>query len=48
MTTGDELCKSDVFMEIAVSLFPLAEVAVRQGMTLKEFEGGMLGGLLST
>ena len=48
MTTGDELGKSDVFMKIALSLFPLAEEAVRQGMTLKEFEGGMLGGLLST
>ena len=48
MTTGDELGKSDMFMKFAVSLFPLAEEAVRQGMTLKEFEGGMLGGLLST
>ena len=48
MTTGDELGKSDMFMKFAVSLFPLVEEAVRQGMTLKEFEGGMLGGLLST
>lgn len=48
MTTGDELGKSDVFVKLAVMLFPLAEEAVRQGMTMKEFERGLLGGLLST
>lgn len=48
MTTGDELGKSDVFVKLAVMLFPLAEEAVRQGMTMKEFERGLLGGLLWT
>lgn len=48
MTTGDELGKSDVFVKLAVMLFPLAEEAVRQGMTMKEFERGLLGGLLCT
>ncbi len=48
MTTGDELSKSDVFVKLAVLLFPLAEEAVRQGMTMKEFERGLLGGLLCT
>lgn len=48
MTTGDELGKSDVFVKLAVMLFPVAEEAVRQGMTMKEFERGLLGGLLRT
>lgn len=48
MTTGDELGKSDVFLKVAAALFPLAEEAMRQGMTMKEFERGLLGGLLST
>ena len=48
MTTGDELGKSDVLVKLAVMLFPLAEEAVRQGMTMKEFERGRLGGLLCT
>lgn len=48
MTTADELGKSDVFVKLAVMLFPLAEEAVRQGMTMKEFERGLLGGLLCT
>ena len=48
MTTGEELGKCDVFMKVAVSLFPLAEEAMQQGMTVKEFERGLLGGLLST
>ncbi len=48
MTTGDELSKSDVFVKLAVMLFPLAEEAVRQGMTMKEFVRGLLGGLLCT
>ncbi len=48
MTRGEELGKSDVFMKVPVSLFPLAEEAMEQGMTVKEFERGLLGGLLST
>ena len=48
MTTGDELGKSDVFVKLAVTLFPLAEEAMRQGMTMKEFESGLFGGLLCT
>ena len=48
MATGDELGKSDLFVKLAVMLFPLAEEAVRQGMTMKEFERGLLGGLLCT
>ena len=48
MTTGDELGKSDVFVKLAVMLFPLAEEAAQQGMTMKEFERGLLGGLLCT
>lgn len=48
MTTGDELGKSDVFVKVAMALFPLAEEAMRQGMTMKEFERGLLGGLLCT
>jgi len=48
MTTGDELGKSDVFVKLAVLLFPLAEEAVQQGMTMKEFERGLFGGLLCT
>ena len=48
MTSGDELGKSNVFVTLAVALFPLAEEAMRQGMTMKEFERGLLGGLLCT
>jgi hypothetical protein len=48
MTTGDELGKSNVFLKVAAALFPLAEEAMRQGMTMKEFESGLLGGLLCT
>lgn len=48
MTTGEELGKSDVFVKLAVMLFALAEEAVRQGMTMKEFERGLFGGLLCT
>ena len=48
MTTGDELGKSNAFVQLAVTLFPLAEEAARQGMTMKEFERGLLGGLLCT
>jgi hypothetical protein len=48
MTNGDELGKSDVFVKLAVMLFPLAEEAVRRGMTMKEFERGLLGGLRFT
>ena len=33
MTTGDELGNSDVFVKLAAMWFPLAEEAVRQGMT---------------
>jgi hypothetical protein len=46
MTTGDELGKSDVFVKLAVTLSPLVEEAVRQGITIKEFERGLFGGLL--
>ena len=48
MTTGDELGKSDVFVKLAVTLSPLVEEAVRQGITIKEFERGLFGGLLCT
>jgi hypothetical protein len=48
MTSGDQLGKSDVFVNLVVMLFPLVEEAVRQGMTLKEFECGLLRALLST
>ena len=48
MTTGDDLGNSDVFVKLAVMLFPLAEEAVRQGMTMKKFERGLFGGLLCT
>ena len=48
MTTGDELGKSDVFVKLAVILSPLIEEAVRQGITMKEFERGLFGGLLCT
>jgi hypothetical protein len=48
MTSGDELSKSNVFVTLAVALLPLAEEAMRQGMTMKEFERGLLGGLLCT
>ncbi len=48
MTTGDELSKSNVFLKVAMALMPLAEEAARQGMSMKEFERGLLGGLLCT
>lgn len=48
MTTGDELSKSNVFVKVAMALMPLAEEAARQGMSMKEFERGLLGGLLCT
>lgn len=48
MTTGVELGKSDVFVKLAVTLSPLVEEAVRQGITIKEFERGLFGGLLCT
>jgi hypothetical protein len=38
MTTGDELGNSDVFVKWAVTLSPLVEEAVRQGLTIKGFE----------
>ena len=41
MTCGDELGKSDVFVKLAVTLSPLVEEAVRQGITIKEFECGL-------
>ena len=42
MTTGDDLGKSNMFVQPAVALFPLALDAARQGMTMKEFERGLL------
>lgn len=45
MTTGDELGKSDVFVNLAEILFSLAEGAVLQGTTMKDFECGLFGGL---
>lgn len=48
MTNGAELGKSDLFLKIANLLLPLAEEAVRVGMSLREFEIGTLGGLLCT
>lgn len=48
MTSGDELGKCDVFLKVAAMLFPLADEAMQQGMTMKEFERGLLGGLLCT
>jgi hypothetical protein len=37
-----------VFVKLAVMLSPLVEEAVRQGLTIKEFERGLFGGLLCT
>jgi hypothetical protein len=48
MTTGEELGESDVLLRFAVLLSPLVEEAVRQGITIKEFERGLFGGLLCT
>ncbi len=48
MTIGDELGKSDVFVKFAVMLSPLIEEAVRQGITMNEFERRLFGGLLCT
>lgn len=48
MTTGDELGESDVFVKLAMTLSPLAEEAVQQSMTVKEFDCGLFGGLLCT
>jgi hypothetical protein len=48
MTIGDEFGKSDVFVKLAVTLSPLVEETVRQGITIKEFERGLFGGLLCT
>lgn len=46
MTTGDKPGKSNVFLKVAAALFPLTEEAMRRGMTLKEFECRLAGGLL--
>ena len=43
MTIGDELGKSDVFVKLAVMLSPLIEEAVRQGITMNEFERRLFG-----
>ncbi len=48
MTSRDELGKSDVFVKLAVTLSPLVEEAVCQGITIKEFERGLFGGLQCT
>ena len=46
MTIGVQQGKSDMFVKWAVMLFPPAEEAVRQGMTMNEFESEPFGGLL--
>ncbi|MBM4075217.1 MAG: hypothetical protein FJ267_06195 [Planctomycetes bacterium] len=48
MTTGDEQSKSDVYGKLAVTVFPLVVESVQSGMTMKEFERGLDGGLLCT
>lgn len=48
MTSGEDLGKSELFQKVARMLLPLAEEAARDGLSLKEFETGLLGGLLST
>ena len=48
MKTGDELGKSVVLVTLAVMLFPITAESVRQGLTVKEFERGLRGGLLCT
>ena len=45
---GETLGKSDVFVKLAVMLFPLAGEAVRRGMMVRAFERGLLGTLLCT
>lgn len=45
MTTGDELGESDVFVKLAMTRSSLVEEAVRQVITVKEFDRGLLGGL---
>jgi len=35
-----------VFVKLAVTLSPLVEEVVRQGIRIKEFERGLFGGLL--
>ncbi len=44
MTIGVELGKSDVFVKLAVRLSPLVEEAIRQGITIKEFERRLFEG----
>lgn len=48
MTSGEDLGKSELFQKVAMMLLPLAEEAARDGRSLREFETGLLGGLLST
>jgi hypothetical protein len=38
MTSGDQLGKFDVVVDLAVMLFPLVDEAVRPGMTWKALE----------
>ena len=48
MTDAEDLSKSEVFSKVTKLLIPWASAAAEQGCSMKDFEKGLLGGVLKS